>query len=454
MKLNDTLKKWLLLAGYLICAILLALIHEPWMDELHAWVMARDLSVVELWSSMREEGHFCLWYLILMPFAKAGLSVPWLQTIGITLMIVAGWLLVFKTEFSYLAKVTVLLSFPMIYTFPVIVRCYALIPPILFLIALVYRKLNEKKYLYAVLVGLLAHTHIYMEGMVLALFLVYIHDMILPKYRRKSLRMKDFYPPFVIVIFVLLAFLQVARNPFEPVYYYLGDTKMIPEVIKGLKPTVSDLFKGYSILPFGLADTGLKEILVYTIAFIPMALLSCVLLFNFSNSGRLIAIMSIGWQVLISIFVFSFRVQRVYLPFIIILTIIIMEEKCAEKSINGMVVCLCVLASISGYSYHLVKDISMSYASFKPLAEAIEKYVPKSEPVFSIEFGGDSVTAYFSDRDKLFIPMPLDSIKLDSFYVISDRPEFKGFEADYIYDGSDSFKNHFSLVKLRRLNNE
>jgi len=447
------LKKWLLLAGYLVCVILLALIHEPWLDELHAWVMARDMSLTELWSAMKVEGHFCLWFWILMPFAKAGLGVYWLQIISIAFMVVAAWLLVFKTDFSIIAKVAILLSFPMVYQFPVISRCYALIPPILFGIALCYKDLDKNKWLFAVLVGLLAHTHVYMEGMVLALFLVYSHEMIFPKYRENLLGMADFGPLAVIVILVLIAFLQVARNPSSPVFYYLGNSIIIPPVAKGIQPTASYLFKGYSVIPSDLFKTGVKEAVTYTLAFLPMFALSIALFFLFTNTGRLIATISIGWQVLLSLFVFSFGNQRVYLPFFIILTILIMI-RLSDKRINGLIIGLCILASISGYLSHIRNDITSTYASFKPLAKAIENNVPVSETIYSIDFGGDAILAYLTEPNRQFVPSPLDSIQNDTFYVISDRRWFDGFDAEYIYDGADSFRNKFSLLKLRKLNGE
>jgi len=438
-----------LLTGYLVCVILLALIHEPWMDELHAWVLARDMSLTELWSAMKVEGHFCLWFWILMPFAKAGLGAYWLQIISIAFMMVTAWLLVFRTDFSLIAKAAILLSFPMVYQFPVISRCYALIPPILFGIALCYKDLDKNKWLFAVLVGLLAHTHVYMEGMVLALFLVYIHDIILPKHQEKHLKTVDFVPLIVIVVFVLLAFAQVVRNPFSQVYYILGDTHIANDV-KGLVPTVSYILKGYSILPPGLFDSGLKEILAYSIAFIPMLILTFAILSSFDWKGRFTAIVSIGWQILFSFLIYSFGQHRTYLPFFIFLTIFVMMEMKGKK-INGMIVCLCVLASISGYSYQVPKDISMTYSSFKPLANELETKIPTKEPIYLIDIGGECVSAYIDNPERVFIPAPLDSIKTDSFYAISNQQVFNGYEVTYLYDGSDCFKDKFSLLKFQKL---
>lgn len=443
------LKKWLLLAGYLICAILLALIHEPWLDELHAWVMARDMSFSELWSAMKVEGHFCLWFWILMPFAKAGLGVYWLQIISIAFMVVAAWLLVFKTDFSIIAKVAILLSFPMVYHFPVISRCYALVPPILFGMALCYRNLDKNKWLFALLVGLLAHTHVYMEGMVLAMFLVYIYEMILPKYKEKRMKPVDFGPLVVIFFFVLLAFAQVARNPFSPVYYNLGVSQVVWDT-KGLSPTISYLFKGYSILPYGMFEGGLKEIVAYSFAFIPMLVLTWKMITNLTSTGRFVLILSIGWQILISILIFTFGHQRVYLPFFIILTVLIMIGQ-ENKTINTIIICLCILASISGYSRYIRNDVPMNYSSFKPLAKAIEESIPIGESVYSIDFGGDAVKAYLNESSACIVPIPLDSIRRESFYVITDRPTVKGYDEDYLYDGTGCFWDKFSLIRLTRI---
>ena len=443
------LKKWLLLAGYLVCVVFLTVIHEPWLDELHAWVMARDMSLPELWSAMKVEGHFCLWFWILMPFAKVGLEVYWLQIISIAFMMIAAGLLVFKTDFSLIAKAAILLSFPMVYQFSVISRCYALIPPILFGIALCYKDLDKNKWLFAVLVGLLAHTHVYMEGMVLALFLLFIYEMILPKYREKRLRMADFWPLFVILLFVLFAFAQVARNPFSPVVYYLGHTEM-DGTAKGLAPTVSYLFKGYSILPLGMFEGGMNEIIAYSLAFIPMLILSCIMFFSFDWKDRTILIISIGWQIFVSVFVFSFGHQRTYLPFFIFLTLYIMMGNNTKKT-KIVILCLCVLASISGYSHHIRNDISMTYSSFKPLAETIKDKLPKNEPIYTLDFGGDSVKAYLMDSRVEIIPSPLDSSNRNSFYVISNRWNINGYKMDYIYDGSGCFWDKFSLIRLTRI---
>ena len=48
--------------------------HEMWRDEINVWLIGRDLSLTELFREIGYQGHPCLWYLLIMPFAKLGFS--------------------------------------------------------------------------------------------------------------------------------------------------------------------------------------------------------------------------------------------------------------------------------------------------------------------------------------------------------------------------------------------
>ena len=65
---------WLIFNGILLAR------HELWRDEANVWLMARELTPWELLGEIKYQGHPCLWYLLVMPFAKAGLPF---KTIGI-----------------------------------------------------------------------------------------------------------------------------------------------------------------------------------------------------------------------------------------------------------------------------------------------------------------------------------------------------------------------------------
>ncbi len=60
---------WLAVGALSLASVLT---HEPWRDELHTWLVTRDLSVLQMWHEMRWEGHVLLWQLVLHPFARWG----------------------------------------------------------------------------------------------------------------------------------------------------------------------------------------------------------------------------------------------------------------------------------------------------------------------------------------------------------------------------------------------
>ncbi len=83
-------------AAYLVFNGILLSRHEPWRDEANVWLMARELSPIELFAEIRYQGHPCLWYLIVMPFAKAGLPFWSIGLISYFIMAVTAGIYLFK----------------------------------------------------------------------------------------------------------------------------------------------------------------------------------------------------------------------------------------------------------------------------------------------------------------------------------------------------------------------
>ena len=68
----DHALRWAVFLLYAAATFLITLRHEPWADELQAWLIARDCTVPEIFHAMRWEGHFVPWYLMLHVFAANG----------------------------------------------------------------------------------------------------------------------------------------------------------------------------------------------------------------------------------------------------------------------------------------------------------------------------------------------------------------------------------------------
>ena len=79
---NNNVWFWFVISIYTVITILRLINHQPWFDEAHAYSIAQEMNLLEIIQLMSLEGHTFLWYLLLMPFARAYASrLAWVITI-------------------------------------------------------------------------------------------------------------------------------------------------------------------------------------------------------------------------------------------------------------------------------------------------------------------------------------------------------------------------------------
>lgn len=123
-----------ILLAYVVFNGLLLMRHEQWRDEANVWLMARELSPLQLAAEIKYQGHPCLWYLIVMPFAKLGLPFQTIGVISLSVMTAAAWIFVWKAPFGALVKAVCLFSPVFTYFYADIARNYCLIALLLMLL--------------------------------------------------------------------------------------------------------------------------------------------------------------------------------------------------------------------------------------------------------------------------------------------------------------------------------
>ncbi len=163
---------------YIAILVVGFIFHENFSDEAQAWLIARDLSFAGIISQMKYEGHFLLWYFLLAPLAKAGVSFKVVNVISLIFMAVSGGLIIYKSPFSSLQKCIVLGTAPMLYAFPVIAIRYSMAPLLLFAIASVYKDKLNKPIRYAVLLVVFSNVHILLWGILAALCLDFFIEIV------------------------------------------------------------------------------------------------------------------------------------------------------------------------------------------------------------------------------------------------------------------------------------
>lgn len=144
-----------ILLSYLIFNGILLAGHELWRDEANVWLIARELSISELFAQIRFQGHPCLWYLLVMPFARAGLPFQTISVLSYVIMGITAGIFVYRAPFHPLTKFCCLFSPVFSYYYSVVARNYCLIALLLMLLAVFYQERKKRPMVYGLLLGLL-----------------------------------------------------------------------------------------------------------------------------------------------------------------------------------------------------------------------------------------------------------------------------------------------------------
>lgn len=153
-KINVVIHAGLLLTWIAFNGILL-IRHELWRDEANVWLMAKNLNPLQLFAEIKYQGHPCLWYLIVMPFAKLGLPFETIGVLSFLVVLAAVIIFLWKAPVPLWTKAICLFSPIFSYFYPCVARNYCLIALILIILAWLYPNRNAKPVAYGLLLGLL-----------------------------------------------------------------------------------------------------------------------------------------------------------------------------------------------------------------------------------------------------------------------------------------------------------
>lgn len=158
----------LALLVYAAAHLSMALVHEPFFDEAEAWQIARSATLKTLLlETTHYEGHPPLWHLVLMPLAKAGAPYELsLTLVSLAFMGAAVFLTLWYAPFPRLVRLLLPFTYFFFYQYGVISRVYCVMTFALVLLAIAYRRRNEKPGRYVAVLILMCVTLAY--GLVFA----------------------------------------------------------------------------------------------------------------------------------------------------------------------------------------------------------------------------------------------------------------------------------------------
>ena len=148
--------------------LLFVFIHECWRDEAQAWLIARDNDIFSLFDVTSYEGHPCLWFFVLMPFARLGFPYFTLKVISYLVMLAVIIIIAVKAPFDNYLKAIFILSPMCIYCFVTPARNYCLCALFVVLSAMAFKDRDKHPLRYGLVLALTMQTHIIMAGFVVA----------------------------------------------------------------------------------------------------------------------------------------------------------------------------------------------------------------------------------------------------------------------------------------------
>jgi len=133
--------------------------HEIWLDEMQAWLLAKDTSLHELFALLHYEGHPGLWHLLLKFATVFSQSPVAMQMVHWLIATISAGLFLYHAPFSLVEKILLVFGYYHSYEYAVISRNYGL--GWLFVItSLVLYDRNRYLAMGASLVAL-AHSHLF-----------------------------------------------------------------------------------------------------------------------------------------------------------------------------------------------------------------------------------------------------------------------------------------------------
>ena len=361
---------------YGILNLVLTLLHEPWRDEIHAWLMAKELSVVDLFLASRFDGHPILWHLLLMPFAKLNFPIITLNLISFIMILISSWLFLFKTKLPLPIKIFALFTIPFTYTFSAISRNYSCIILLLVIIGVFYQKRFEHPIVYSILIALLIHTHSLAWGIVAGLTITFHFYEIFEHFYKKqnNTNIKSVFIGLLIIVF----------NTLLVVFELYGTSNINYECVAN--PFVDKVT--WCIIAL------LILLFIYTI-------------FVLKKYYKEFVILAIGlmFQLLIYNFVYSSILFQRYILFfaVILFYLILVYQYDGLDDIKRFLLCIAFLLitlcfGLQNFFTTAVKDVFHPYSGAQEMANFINNNVPKDTTILiDASIVGQSIIPYLDE---------------------------------------------------------
>lgn len=398
VKISNTNKKIgliFLFASLALLNLIFTVNHEYWRDETQAWLIARDcfISADSLFTVTSYEGHPFVWFLILMPFAKLGLSVSIMKFLSYGIVMLSLYILFFIVELPFSLKVLMALTPAYIYFFVVPSRSYCVSSLLIICIAATYKNHIDHPLRYSLLLSMLLQTLVIMGGFVTVAGIIWFFEVLISI---RHIEKKTLIKNIAGLVFLLI-------NAF----FLIWEFRFTPVNVRNISPSAFILKLGIQYVSgFRLLFGSFNGLAITIIS------VSFIGLFIFNKHARVPVLLTMSgliWQMYIYAFVYSNANHRVITWLYLIFFIAIAGFDIKSRSLlsdNSFIYIIIVCVFLFSWNYKcrdqifLDLDQNTRFSYSKDVANVIDS-LPEDAIVLSLSDDMDSPVVAQVDNNRM-----------------------------------------------------
>lgn len=377
--------------------------HEVWADEAQVWLLVKTLSFSGLIEHLPNEGHPPLFYLLVMPFAKAGFSILSMKILCWAASLAGVFLILQYSPFNKFAKAALVLSAGYLYFFPVIARSYSILAFLIPLLCVLYPYRKSRPFLYCILIGLIACTHVIMFVFCGILAVYFIWETVIQP--RSTLNLADKKRYIYSVMIAVLAMLFVVSLLIGTPGNNTAIVFKLKDLSKSIMLVVPQFFINFVDYTVTKTFVMYAPTLIGVILFIIFTLVSMVQLFLRDKKMFFLVFAAVLFQLVIYIvwyraFIYPTRIAVAYLILMFGCWIALNDSEYQSKFkidsafwVNISIGMIFALSIFNGTRY-MFTDLFYNYSASKPTAEFIQKNIP-SDAIIAVTNDPFSLGLYY-----------------------------------------------------------
>lgn len=372
---------------FIIITLIVTLKHEAWRDEAQSWLIAKNLSLFEMFNQLKYEGHPFLYYLIIMPFAKFGLPYKSINIISWIFGCLSTLIILYKLPLNKSLKVAIIFSAPMIYLYTAFGRSYSLLMFLICYLSLIYNHREKYPILYGISLLMITNTHILCFGFVLALLSLDFYDLMRKRNDKRLLK-----SIIIAVMGIIILLVQ-----------FIPSLNQLNSGVNGFaNMSFFGRIKYFIIFPFHFGVILTNNYILGAI-FIIFFFYFCLILIS-DNKIFYILVVSVLFFDFVHAFVYQLGFQ--HLPILIFILIFCYVCYCEKNNCFAKLkVCfLFVLLSTIPYSFMLVyNDCKYNWSNSLEMAKYIENNIASESKILCTNDARcTAIIPYLSSNYKFF----------------------------------------------------